>query len=149
MRQRHPHRHITNSLAVCLLVAGMVFQMGTCPCGCLEHNAWVQLAGLRHDDIETLAIQGADAPVVSEGGLCVAVTDNHECDGQPALDYLNTARSVDVPRDGRATTHCSVCVIDRDSPSSGSVSLAGGWQLANVCGGHAARIQPALQVFRL
>jgi hypothetical protein len=30
---------------VTVLLLGLIWQMGACPCGCIEHNLWLQLLG--------------------------------------------------------------------------------------------------------
>jgi len=78
-----PSRRIVSGL----LLAMIVFQLGACPCGCLEHNAWIQMVGLtdHHHEVaftsDCSSIQGAS---------------DHDCTGEHAPDYLDNARSPGV-----------------------------------------------------
>ena len=73
------HRKTVIVLLICL-----AYQLGACPCGCLEHNAWLQILGLSHHD---------HGPAGSPDQSVVAAAEHHDCSGQPRPLYLtNTDR---------------------------------------------------------
>lgn len=71
-------------LASSVLLAMIVFQIGACPCGCLEHNAWVQMLGLgdHHEEFVSL-----------DDRLSIQDAGHHDCTGEGAHDYFNNART--------------------------------------------------------
>lgn len=70
-------------LASSALLAMILFQLGACPCGCLEHNAWFQMLGLseHHDDVAT-----------ASDGVSVRDAGHHDCTGEHAPDYLDNSK---------------------------------------------------------
>jgi len=57
-----------------------VYQIGACPCGCVEHNAWLELLGFDH-------------PHVTESTAGLSATDNHhDCTGANRFEYVSTTR---------------------------------------------------------
>jgi hypothetical protein len=62
-----------------------VYQLGACPCGCLEHNAWAELIGLTsHDEV---------ASVSPAGGAVLSTAEDHDCTGQPRPLYLSSTEN--------------------------------------------------------
>ena len=80
-------------LAVCLL-----YQVGACPCGCLDHNLWAL----------TLGLASGESPVASEAATTYTVAaEEHDCHGEASSVYVNTARTIKVP----GITLCSTQAI--------------------------------------
>ena len=65
--------------AACLLLIGLVYRMGACPCGCVEHNYWLQTLGLASDH---------DHGVPMDLAL---VAQDHDCAGESPELYCDTA----------------------------------------------------------
>jgi hypothetical protein len=142
-------------LASCVL-ALMVYQLGACPCGCLEHNAWLQWAGITSDDRGTpedratpdeLGEVAAAASAV-ESQVTTADGDYHDCNGEPRPQYVDNARSARLADDFLERLATVVVILNasvddttvtagRFNRDPGSVPLA-----------HALS-RPALQVYRL
>ena len=72
----------------------MLFQLGACSCGCLEHNVWVQLIGIDSDHHEEDFGSTADHLLVS---------DDHDCSGEPKAQYFDNSRSTKTKV---KTVHC-------------------------------------------
>ena len=71
-------------LAALALLVGIVYQLGACPCGCLEHNMWVALLGLDSDGHSDAGAGRADTMVHS--------TDHeHDCTGKAKARYLDNS----------------------------------------------------------
>ncbi len=90
MKTQLLQRNCLLRLASGVLLVGMIFQLGACPCGCLEHNVWVQLLGL---DADHHLGRTASASTVSWSGLDA---DHHNCTGEPRPGYVDNARSFRV-----------------------------------------------------
>ncbi len=76
-----------NRIATAFIVGCFFYRFGACPCGCFEHNYWVQAIGIvgpEHDHAPT------------EGSV-PTVTDQHHCSGAFAVDFVNDARLVKPP----------------------------------------------------
>ena len=76
-----------------LLAACFVYQLGACPCGCLEHNFWLQAIGFsahEHAMPSTHRPDGDQLASVDHG-------HDHDCTGAAADVYVNNARSVRAP----------------------------------------------------
>lgn len=71
-----------------VLLVLIVFQLGACPCGCLEHNAWVQMLGLSSHHDHHLSEAETDQTTI-EGS-------DHDCNGRPGAVYFNNAISVNA-----------------------------------------------------
>jgi len=64
------------------MVAAMVWQMGACPCGCVDHNLW----------LETYQwLTGRSVSI--HAGSATATVDAHDCDHRPRDSYMR-ARTV-------------------------------------------------------
>ena len=61
-------QRLAATLVVCLL-----YQMGACPCGCLEHNYWLQAIGVADEHDGEYALNVRDDTSVS--------SNQHDCDG--------------------------------------------------------------------
>jgi hypothetical protein len=75
-----------------------VYQLGACPCGCVEHNYWIQMLGMTAPDAEPshdATHHGADREVACHDG------HDHECVGAPARLFVNNSRQVESPRVGQ------------------------------------------------
>ncbi len=66
-------------LSVCL-----IYQLGACPCGCLEHNHWLRVLGLADHDGD-LAVDVDRATLV--------VQQEHDCSHDPRVQFVSTSRS--------------------------------------------------------
>lgn len=104
--QRRRIRLSAIALTVCF-----VFEMGACPCGCLEHNYWLALFG--HSSDSSTPAQGDH-----DTGLLVA--SDHDCTGKSRDEFVNTAR---LPETGSRQLQISHFTID--SPDAhGTLSAA-------------------------
>lgn len=96
-RQHRNHRRI----AAAILMLCFAFQLGACPCGCLEHNYWVQLAGgLDHDSsghVHGPAHHHSHGVPMERDGLA-QVEHDHECVGVSARWFVNNSRQVESLR---------------------------------------------------
>ena len=71
-------QRLATTLVVCLL-----YQMGACPCGCLEHNYWFQALGLAEEDHSETLLMASDDRFLS--------SHDDDCDGSPALLYVDNS----------------------------------------------------------
>ena len=70
--------------AATLLVVCLFHQMGACPCGCIEHNYWLQALGLAEDhdhDRDSFDVYGTQSLSSSQ----------HDCDGSHDLLYVDNS----------------------------------------------------------
>ena len=141
-RLLNPLRH----LAAVLLLGGMVFQLGACACGCVEHNLWAQLLGLHAEDDHH---HDSAFPENDGGESALAAEDSHECSGQPKAPFVDNART---PRAQDAllpgTLDGAVAVAALSSPT---IPLLAARRVARPPNSayRAALCRPALQVYRL
>ncbi len=90
MRCSHLQNNWLFALASVALLICLVLQLGACPCGCLEHNAWIQMLGWSMEDhahshdVDDLHAQ------VSDG------SQDHDCTGELRPQYINNARPVRI-----------------------------------------------------
>lgn len=66
---------MTIAMLICL-----VYQLGACPCGCLEHNAWAEMLGLSSHDHH--GVPATSTTSVSSG-------EDHDCKGYPRPLYVS------------------------------------------------------------
>ena len=132
-----------NRFASIALLVCLVYQLGACPCGCLEHNAWVELFGLSASDHEHDLAQSDR----SSAGISVA-DDHHDCTGEARPQYVNTARDVNDKQveDLLARVFSVAHVVDCHSVSAMS---RGGFHSTPPRGVSHALSRPITQVFRL
>ncbi len=130
-------------LAFCVL-ALMVYQLGACPCGCLEHNAWLQWAGITSDDRGEIAAAtpAADSLTTMSDG------DYHDCNGEPRPQYVDNARSARLAGDffERLST---VVVILNASVDVATIARGRFDRVSDSAPLAHALTRPALQVYRL
>ena len=131
--------------AATVLLAAMVFQLGACPCGCVEHNAWAQLLDLDSGDHDhALIVAGQDAGLSS-----VTSSDTHDCTGEPRTQFVDNARGPRVHESSTPKTqlHLFVGAIAHSNSLAG---LGTGYiELHLRLEVHAALCRPAMQVYRL
>ena len=79
------HLNRLQKFASFVLLALLVYQLGACPCGCLEHNVWMEIVGFGsdHEPVE-----------ITNASLLVSAPDEHDCTGVPKAQYVNNARSI-------------------------------------------------------
>jgi len=129
-----------------MLVALIIYQLGACPCGCLEHNAWAQLLRLNstHNNHHP-------ATVRTSGGVAAwAALDEHthDCTGEAGWPYFNNSRvpSLQIKSEAVVTlASTAVAVLPPDSVAAEMRYPQCNALLAVA----AARCRPALQVYRL
>ncbi|WP_237226187.1 hypothetical protein [Rubinisphaera sp. JC750] len=133
------------SFAATLLLAAMVYQLGACPCGCLEHNAWSQLLRLDSGDHDHSAADlekiGSHSPVL--------LSDHHDCTGEPRTAFVDNAREPRVQGCSTTTLLLSLFVEQAslsNSPAGGDAKYVHSPSRLAL---DAARSRPALQVYRL
>lgn len=66
----------------------MLYQLGACACGCIDHNYWLQAVGIASDHHHHAGKPAADQQ--NESGDRFAAVD-HDCDGGTKPLYLNNA----------------------------------------------------------
>ena len=76
---------VVRKFASTILLLLILFQLGACPCGCAEHNAWLQMMGMDHHHV--------DDPIASSR-TAIQEADHHDCTGEKAKPYLDNARVV-------------------------------------------------------
>jgi hypothetical protein len=104
----------------------MVYRLGACPCGCIEHNYWLQAVGLADDEHSHAA-----ADLDADG---IVASHEHGCTGEPEEFFLNNPRIpgtklVRAPLPGLLSSHPSVireATRDYDPPLRGPPHLARG-----------------------
>lgn len=134
---KHFHRFASIALLVCL-----VFQLGACPCGCLEHNAWIELLGLSTGD------HGHDTAHSDDGSDRISIAGNHhDCTGEAQAQYVNTARDMSVPQVDNAIPHVGPTALSAGHLSLPCTSL--GFHSTPFHGRVHALCRPVTQVFRL
>ena len=67
-----------------LMAVCVVYQLGACPCGCLDHNYWWRMLAIADHDHH-----GSRGPA----GTTQVAEDDHDCTGAPQRQFVNTARS--------------------------------------------------------
>ncbi len=63
-----------------------VYQWGACPCGCLEHNAWLRWLGVVSHDHD-------HAEAAFPGAPSVASSEDHDCTGRPPAVWTKSKNS--------------------------------------------------------
>ena len=100
MKRNNSIRSIIRHFASIALLVCLLFQLGACPCGCLEHNAWLEMLGIQHheqpSDGQLSTIPSVKKVDVDHDhiGRIAAVEYDHECDGNGCPKYFNNARGV-------------------------------------------------------
>ncbi|WP_166831778.1 hypothetical protein [Thalassoroseus pseudoceratinae] len=144
----HPNMHalpqkfkLIQRHAATLMLVMMVYQLGACPCGCLEHSAWAELLGTEsanHSDDVAVGVDGRSSAVVSDA--------THDCTGEARVQYLNNNR---VPTlqgplaDGVFVVLIAVAVLSLNSFAAKTHRSRTGSKLAFA----AALGRPALQIY--
>ena len=121
------YRLTMRRITIWMMLLGIVYQFGACPCGCLEHNAWLQMLGLSsHGLLEVtsgeLDSSGLPGESHSLDGVADRATgsDHHDCNGGPRPLYVNDAErpprvvavpSVDFGAAGGLPRHALVAVV--------------------------------------
>lgn len=148
-RPLHDLRRIQRYAAT-LLLALMVYQFGVCPCGCLEHNAWVQMLGIDVSDHDAhIAIGDHDQGVTT----VVSGHNEHDCAGKTRPKYVDNARSISIETVS-TTTRSSVAMIPAFAATRFSDANVGRCRVGKLPEFAAARdgstqFRAKLQVFRL
>lgn len=132
--------------AAALLLIVMLFQLGACPCGCLEHNAWVQLLGLSDAD----EIRIANPVLDQDNCISVASADHaHDCIGEARPQFVDNSCTVQL-RKASTTGEPQVSFFASAritalalQPPDRLLSKLSMFEL------DAAHCRPALQVYRL
>lgn len=75
------YRFLSQKFAPSVLLVMIVYQLGACPCGCLEHNAWLQLLGMSHEHVHS-----------PSGSSPAWESEEHDCTGEARPTYVNNAR---------------------------------------------------------
>jgi hypothetical protein len=124
--------------AACVLLWALVYQLGACPCGCVEHNAWLQMLGASGHSHAAVALD--------EDGI-VRISGNHDCSGEHVVAYMDNARSVTLDEIARPFSTAALtevgAVYEERGRRSSVFAASESSQLA-----HAPQ-RPALQVYRL
>lgn len=128
-----------------LLLVAMIYQLGACPCGCLEHNAWAHLLGLDAESRDDASVGSFESP----GHSSVNLADTHDCTGEPRTQFVDNARG---PRVEGSTAFSSLlpaldCCLAVSDSQTGFGQRRGGPPAG--LAGSVALYRPALQVYRL
>ncbi|QDU86914.1 hypothetical protein Pla175_02680 [Pirellulimonas nuda] len=75
-------RFTASPIASCLLTAALVYQMGVCPCGCDEHNVWLEAVRAAVGDQDTHSHPPTDTPAF----------DHAHCGCAPQAAYCSAVR---------------------------------------------------------
>lgn len=141
---------LDRGVAIFLLIA-MMFQLGACQCGCLEHNAWVQLIGFcETDEAEADEHHHAHLLVGNTHSNSVASTDqHHECGGQARPQFVDNSYASQLQKEsasveGQAAFAASMCPPALRSPSNAGFLPTRVTFVLDV-----ALRRPELQVYRL
>lgn len=99
LSDKHPmnsgRSHLISTVPAILLLFVSVFRLGDGPCGCPDHNAWIELVGIVADDVVDSCSHKSETPE----------TENqweHACDGVPLGHYVDNSRTPHVD-EGQAT----------------------------------------------
>lgn len=65
------------------LVVSLCHQMGACPCGCIEHNYWLQALNFAEEHHSAASVIASDHLSLS--------SNEHDCVGSQKLLYLNNS----------------------------------------------------------
>ena len=121
----------------------MIYQLGACPCGCLENNAWIHLLEIGSDHhLELMAAPSNSAVVV------LAESGHHDCTGEPRPTYFDNARPIELAAGflNRVEPILSIIV---DAPVERSTSLYCFQQRKRTLALAHALTRSDLQVYRL
>ena len=131
-------------LAAFVLLAGMIYQLGACPCGCLEHNAWLHLLGIESDHhAESIA-----APLTTAVLVITADTDHHDCTGESRPAYFDNARPIKLTTGFHEHAEPFLSIVV-DAPDERSLNLSRFQQRKRSLALAHALSRPNLQVYRL
>ena len=80
------------SIGAWVMAAALLYQLGACPCGCLEHNRW--LAAARSVWTLGTPVVLARGPASELAGACTHLDSDrdHDCDGSPGEAFLAPSR---------------------------------------------------------
>jgi hypothetical protein len=78
--------HLTSTVPALMLLFVSVFRLGDCPCGCPEHNIWVELAGLGETEVAVSPVR--TAAMNSDGNEVL----EHSCASVPLGHYVDNSR---------------------------------------------------------
>lgn len=87
-------------LLAAVVVLGFIFQLGACPCGCLEHNYWMQMAGLSPHEPHD-ACDHDSQPTAHQN-------HEHDCTGVAATLFVNNIRPIVSPQPDFHSWICQV-----------------------------------------
>ena len=84
----HIRKPDLRKIIVMVVFLGLTYQAGACPCGCLEHNVWVQMLGWGDDPHQHAGVPSSGADV--ERATQVASHHDHDCEGLPPSLYVSS-----------------------------------------------------------
>lgn len=67
-----------------LLVVGFLYRLGACPCGCLEHNYWLQALGVANEHHD-------DAHPANDDSKLFHASNDHDCKGAQDSLFVDNA----------------------------------------------------------
>ncbi|MFK7737681.1 MAG: hypothetical protein AB8B50_16725 [Pirellulaceae bacterium] len=124
--------------AASVLLALVVYQLGACPCGCVEHNAWLQMFGVSSHSHEDVALGSGNAP---------AISGDHDCSGEYVVAYMDNARPLVV---NECMSQVSLAHLKVSEAAFGATSREkSAFSSADCLVVAHALPRPALQVYRL
>lgn len=124
--------------ASCVLLALVVYQLGACPCGCVEHNAWLQVLGVSDHSHAEVAVDTEDA---------ISISGDHDCSGEHVVAYMDNARPVPSNEIG---SQFLTCLLVAPESASEAVGSGRSFFTQSDCLAFARALdRPALQVYRL
>ena len=130
-------------LLVHLMILLFLWQVGACPCGCLDHNAWVEVVFEDGGSESTESLRASSLPKGGEAG------SPHHCEGQSRPQYLRELRESELrSRLPSARTHFEPAGVFRNFCDSGTAGRRGWPFLPDVASSRGpTRDQAVLQVW--
>lgn len=86
-----------------LLILLFIFDVGACPCGCLDHNGWLELFST--DEVKPFS--GTVSTSTSSNDDWTPVLADQHCDGTGKAKYRMSARRRDLTHD--ASMSAALC----------------------------------------
>ena len=143
--QPKPHKSKKpRSYASSVLAVLMIYQLGACPCGCLEHNLWIQMTGVASDHDQEIGSDSTRVVSISE----LQDAHDHDCTGKPHPQFLDNSQMQKVT--GKFSRQGSSFLALAHSSQDDSLAVLNGRGAPSFFPAvSAALTRPALQVYRL
>jgi len=112
------------SLLVHLILVLSVWHLGACPCGCADHNAWLEMV-LEHHDSDPASALGISLDHEPRG-----ISAPRHCDGRGRLPYLRNSRESELRVQLLSARELGHSLVGRDVSGNWNSAPALAWLLS-------------------